>query len=159
MSCATGAIVSAAEVALTHRRAIREEIDKLRGFIRESLGPAQCHPVKGGTFFRAKRGPAEPSEAPCNEVIDKWPDMIACLLGYVVGIMTDLLEESIACMLPVKEPPQVDADGAQAKTTTRIGVKENSPVVKLLAEHDEGVGSGFCTVFHQGALTILLDFT
>ena len=38
--------------------------------------------------------------------------------------------------------------GAQAKTMTPIKVKQNGPVVKLLPEHDEGVGQRFVTVCH-----------
>jgi hypothetical protein len=65
--------------------------------------------------------------------------------------MADLLEESIERMPAVKELPKVDPGGVQAKTMTRIGVKQNGPVVKLLAEHDERVGYGFVIVFHGSA--------
>ena len=50
-------------------------------------------------------------------------------------------------MLPVQKLPHADAGGAQAKTSTAIGVEENCPVVKLLPEHDARVGYGFITVF------------
>ncbi len=51
-------------------------------------------------------------------------------------------------MLPVKKLPQVNAGRTQTKATARIGVKENSPVVKLLSERDERIAYGLVTVFH-----------
>lgn len=72
-------------------------------------------------------------------------------LGHGVSIMADLLEESIERMPAVKELPKADPGGVQAKTMTRIGVKQNGPVVKLLAEHNQRVGYGFVIVFHGSA--------
>ena len=49
-------------------------------------------------------------------------------------------------MLAVTELPQVDAGRVQAKTMTRIGVKRNGSVVKLLPEDNPGVAHGLDTI-------------
>jgi hypothetical protein len=51
-------------------------------------------------------------------------------------------------VLPVKELPEIDPGRVQTKTSTRVRVEENGPVVKLLPEHDERIGYRFFTVFH-----------
>jgi hypothetical protein len=72
------------------------------------------------------------------------------VLGYVFGTVAEFLNKFIYAVLPVKELPNVDAGGVQAKTTETnrgIRVKQNGPVVKLLPEHDEGVSYGFVILF------------
>ena len=54
--------------------------------------------------------------------------------------------------LPVKELPQVDADRAQAKTTTRIGVEQNGPIVKLLPENHIRIAYGLIAFFQSSIL-------
>jgi hypothetical protein len=54
-------------------------------------------------------------------------------------------------MLSVKNLPQVNAGGIQAKTTSGIGVEENGPVVKLLPERDSRVGPGLFIGCHGSA--------
>jgi hypothetical protein len=49
---------------------------------------------------------------------------------------------------PVEELPQKDPGGVQAEAAAGIRIEEDSPVVKLLPEHDKGVGYGFLTVYH-----------
>jgi hypothetical protein len=41
-----------------------------------------------------------------------------------------------------QELPRIDAGGVEAKTMAGIGVEENGPVVKLLAEYDGSTRSG-----------------
>jgi hypothetical protein len=82
--------------------------------------------------------------------------MIVDILGYVVSMATHILKEIIYRMLPVKELPQTDADGVQAKTIARVRIKKNGPVVKLLPEHDPTVGYGFFIVVH-GSIRIFSD--
>ncbi|HME41948.1 MAG TPA: hypothetical protein VKF36_02585 [Syntrophorhabdales bacterium] len=65
--------------------------------------------------------------------------MIARVFGHIF-MLTDLLNDGIMGMLPVKELPHVDAGRAQTISTPRIRVKEHGPVVKLLPEHDERIG-------------------
>ena len=64
----------------------------------------------------------------------------------------DLLEECVDRVLPVEELPHINARRIQAKRMTRFRIKEDSPVVKLLPEHDKGVGYGFLTVYHGSAV-------
>ena len=78
--------------------------------------------------------------------------MIARALGYVGSTLTQLFKEPIYGVLSVKEFPDEDARGAQAKAMAGIGVEENGPVVKLLPEHDVRVGYGFVTVLDGGIL-------
>ena len=59
-------------------------------------------------------------------------------------------------MLPVQELPHEDAGGTQTKATAGIGVEENGPVVKLLAEHDVGIDYGLLTVFDRRPLPFQL---
>jgi hypothetical protein len=70
------------------------------------------------------------------------------VLGYILSIPAQSHEQVINRMLPVKEFPQINADGVQAKTTAGIGVEEDCPVVKLFPEHDERVGNWCFTAFH-----------
>jgi hypothetical protein len=65
--------------------------------------------------------------------------MIAGFLGYPFRKGADLLEEGTRGVFPVKEFPQVDARRVETKTMTGIGVKKNSPVVKLLPECDDWI--------------------
>jgi hypothetical protein len=146
------------------------EIDHLRGFIDEWFHLAHVPKGREGTFPRvqchsvavvrkAKPGYVIPDEPLPNQCINKCPDVISGFLGYAVIVPAGLCKETIYGALPVKELPQVSAGGVQAKATTGIGVEENRPVVKLLAEHDERVGYGSAVVFHRSAITILLDLT
>ena len=111
----------------------------------------------GGRFFRvrpeAKVSAVEPGEVLRNQFINKCLDMISGVFGYVVSTVADLVKKSIHRVLPIKELPQVDAGGAQAKAITGIRVEQNGPVIELFPEHNEGVGSGFIAVFHADALT------
>jgi hypothetical protein len=77
--------------------------------------------------------------------------MIARGFGHIF-MLTDLLNNGIMGVLPVQELPHVNAGWAQAKTVTGIGVKENGPIVKLLPEHDEGIGYGLVIVLHGGII-------
>jgi hypothetical protein len=77
--------------------------------------------------------------------------MISGFLGYAFGLPVDHLEEGFYSVFSVKELPHIDAGRTQAKTMTGVGVEENGPVVKLLPEHDPGVGYGFVTVFDRSA--------
>jgi len=65
-------------------------------------------------------------------------------------MLVKLFNEGIQGVLPVKELPQVDARGVQAKTMTGSRVEEHGPVVKLLPEYDVRVGYGLITIF-QGS--------
>jgi hypothetical protein len=63
--------------------------------------------------------------------------MLCTVLGYAVGMAAELFEKVICGVLSVKELPDENASGVQAKTTQtkgRIGIEENCPVVKLLPE-------------------------
>jgi hypothetical protein len=73
------------------------------------------------------------------------------VLGYILSIPAQSHEQVINRMLPVKEFPQINADGVQAKTTAGIGVEEDCPVVKLFPEHDERVAYRFVSVV-QGSI-------
>ena len=86
-----------------------------------------------------------------GKLLNERDNVCARLLRYILGVPAHSRERLIHRVLSVKEFPQVDAGGVQAKTTTGVGVKENSPVVKLLAEHDVRVSYGFFTVF-QGVI-------
>jgi hypothetical protein len=77
--------------------------------------------------------------------------MLSGFLGYALGMCSHLVEEDLHGVFPVEELPQVDAGGAQAETMTAIGVEENSPVVKLLPEHDERIPYGSFMVVHGSA--------
>jgi hypothetical protein len=92
---------------------------------------------------------AAPGKPLPNQFINKHPDMLSRILGYVFGMVAELLKEFIYGVLPVEEFPYVDTGRAQAKTMTAVGVEENGPVVELLPEHDVRVGYGFFTVFHR----------
>jgi hypothetical protein len=85
--------------------------------------------------------------------------MVCCFLRHVFNPAADILEEIICGALPVKEFPQVDTDGAQAKTVTGVGVEEDGPVVKLLPEHDQWVGYGSFSVLHDTSSALLPDIT
>jgi hypothetical protein len=101
--------------------------------------------------LKSKRGAVEPGEALCDQFVNKCPNMLSGFIGYAFSRVADLLKEDIQSVLPVKELPQVDPGRIKAKTMTRIRVEENSPVVKLLPEHDHRVGYGFVTVFDRSA--------
>jgi hypothetical protein len=90
----------------------------------------------------------DPDESLLDEFIQKCLKTIPDISRHVLSMVADLLNHVIEGLFPVKKLPHVHAGGAQAETTTGIGVEENGPVVKLLSEHDERVGNGFFTVFH-----------
>lgn len=98
------------------------------------------HSVQG-----SEAGAVNPGEARPNQRIKKYPDMIAHFVRYAFSEMTNLFKERIYSVLPVKELPDIDAGGVQAKPTTGIGVKEDGPVVKLLPENNVRIGNGFVT--------------
>jgi hypothetical protein len=93
--------------------------------------------------------------------MNKHADMLSRVLGHVISVLADLYKEIIYAVPSVKELPHVDAGGVQAKTTetkSGIGVEQNSPVVKLLPEHQVWGRYGFFSVFHRtdsGSLTLL----
>ena len=94
-----------------------------------------------------------------GELVNERDDVCVRLLRYIRGVPAQSRERLIHRVLPVKQLSQVDAGGAMVKTTTGIGIEENSPVVKLLPEHDERVGYGFFIVFHGGALSFTFNIS
>jgi hypothetical protein len=66
--------------------------------------------------------------------------MVSRIFGHAFSKVADLHEEVIYGAFSIEELPHINAGRAQAKTVARIGVKENSPVVKLFPEYDERVG-------------------
>ncbi len=59
--------------------------------------------------------------------------MITGLLRHLFSIPVDLLTQDFDGVLTIEELPQEDAGGVQAKATPGVGIKENGPVIKLLA--------------------------
>jgi len=105
---------------------------------------------------KPKRDTVEPDEAFRNKAVDKHPYVIHSFIGlwHIVKIMGHLLEESIECMFPVEEFPEVDPRGTQAEPPAGVWIKQDGPVVKLLPKDDVGVGYGFVAVFQGGTLRI-----
>jgi hypothetical protein len=82
-------------------------------------------------------------EAFRDQCINEHADMLSRVLGHVFGVVAKLLKEVIYGVPPVKERPQMNAGGVQAKTAETIagiGVEKNGPVVELLPEDDVWVG-------------------
>ena len=143
------------------------EIDQCRGFIRKWFLLALLL-RRVGTFFQVSGTPLrlgrrsghsalEPGEPLGDECINKGSNAIAGVLRNVERITTQGRDHFIYRMLSVKQPPDVDAGGAQAETTTGIGVKENRPVVKLLTEQDVMVGYRSVTVLDRSASVLPSD--
>jgi hypothetical protein len=61
--------------------------------------------------------------------------MVSDFFRYAFSVPADLLQEAIYGVSPVKKLPDEDTGRTQAKPVTRIRIKENGPVVKLLPEH------------------------
>jgi len=133
--------------------AFPDEVNQLRRFIPEWLHPSQGPKGAGARFFRAAPTEVAPCEPLRSELINKYADLIYCFLRYVLSIDADVLKELIYGVLSVQELPHADAGGAQAKTSTAIGIEENCPVVKLLPEHDARVGYPFLIIFHGSTLS------
>jgi hypothetical protein len=132
------------------------QIDQPRRLIGEWLHLIQCRKEAVGTFFPVRPRIAMRGEPLRDQCINKHPDIVSRVLGYAVRMVAELLKEVIHGVLPVKELPQINAGGVEAKTgetMTGIGVEENGPVVKLLPEHDVRVGYGFVTVLDGGILS------
>ncbi len=136
------------------------EIDERRGFIRKWFSPTLL-PSWGGSFFqvlspplplsrRLGLGALAPGEPLGNQCINKCSNGIIDVLTYVEGITAQRRKDLIYRMLSVKQLPDVDAGGTQAKPTTGIGVEENGPVVKILPEHDVRVDYRSFVVFQVG---------
>jgi hypothetical protein len=89
-----------------------------------------------------------------HELLNERENVRTCVLGHILlTIPAQSFAHVIDGVLSVKELPQINAHGVQAKTATGIGIKEHGPVVKLLPEHDERIGYGFFTVFHVRSLS------
>ena len=65
-------------------------------------------------------------------------------------MVADLPEEIFHRVLPVKELPQEDPGRVQAEAMAGIGIKDNGPIVKLLAEQDERIGYRILAVRQHG---------
>ena len=89
-----------------------------------------------------------------GKLLNERGEVLARLLRYIVNFPAQGLEHVIDRVLPVKMLPHIDAGRVQAKTMAGIRVEENGPVVKLLPEHDEGVGYGLFTVSHGNTVPL-----
>jgi hypothetical protein len=127
------------------------QVDETRCLVSEWLYLGKSSKGRTVTFLPERPRIAVPSEPLCNHVIDKFSDVIACILGHVVRKPTDLLKDVIKSVLPVKELPYINAGRAQTKAIARTRVKQNCPVVKLISENYERVGYGFLILF-QGSV-------
>jgi hypothetical protein len=77
-------------------------------------------------FKKAKLIAVKSSEPLRNHCINKCPDMVSEVLGQIASMVAELLNEGIQGVLPIKELPQVDARGVQAKPRPVSGLKRTA---------------------------------
>jgi hypothetical protein len=92
-----------------------------------------------GVSGRPGFGALDASEPLGNQGINKCFNIIMYVTGWIESIPAQGRDHAISSMLSVKELPDVETGGAQAKTTTGFCVEENGPVVKLFPQNDKRV--------------------
>lgn len=92
----------------------------------------------------------ESSQSSFDKVINECDEVLTCIGRGPFITPSQRRQKVINRVFPVKELPDINTRGVQAKPIACIRIKEHSPVVKLLAEHDVWVCYGLLAIsdFH-----------
>ena len=131
----------------------------LRLFRKEVLqhGPLVLHLLRQDLFFAgvlldwrsAEMRNVIPGKRTSGQNGEEGLDMIRGFVGNFFQVSPQTLDQVIRRVLPIQQLPEVNPGGVDPVGLAAVRVEEDRPVVKLLPQHDEGVGYGFLTRFQN----------
>jgi hypothetical protein len=128
------------------------QVYQLRWRISEWLRFVQSQGTEVGASFPGKPSNAIRGKPLTYKCINKRADMLSRFFRHSFVKAAHLIKKLTYGVLPIKELPDAHAGRVQtkaSKTKRGIGVEKHGPIVKLLPEHDPGVGYG-CLIAFQG---------